>query len=353
MHFYLIIAFSFAKIIAKGVYVMAKIFLSIDFTPSNTTIYREGKGIVLDEPNKVLCQNDYDEVRLVAFGSRAEKSEQEQFVIYPVTIGGVDSSELVYARQMFANFIRRVVSDKPNANIVAKFVVSCGVSLSFKKAIRSLAYYSGISEIDFVPYPIADMIGCGITFDDFLYCMIIDINTSNTDIAILCQDGILDAVSINVGTQNFEQAIYEQIKYRYGLSLSSETVGEVLRTLGSLSSREAYELSYSGVDIRSAITKTVRINSKDIYGAIKDYYIAIGKTAYDLYVKQSQEIRENLNIQGAIFCGRGSNVPSLADFMGEHINLPIFVANYDCTLYGLGKLTKNKVLYKKMMKKVA
>ncbi len=352
MHFYLLIVVSFVKIEAKGVYVMAKIFLSIDFTPSNTTIYREGKGVVLDEPNRVLCQNEYDEVKILGFGSDAKKSEADQFVIYPVSIDGVASSEMIYARQMLANFIKRVISDKPNANIVAKFVVSCGASLSFKKSIRSLAYYSGVSDVDFVPYPIADMIGCGITFDDFLCCMLVDINTSNTDIAILGQEGIVEAVSINVGTQNFEQAIYEQIKYRYGLSLTSETIGEVLFNLGSLNGRDSYELTYSGVDIRTGQIRSAKINSKDIFGAIKDYYGAIGDNAFRLYSKQTQEVKNNLNIQGAVFCGRGSNVPSLAEFMGERVGLPIFVANYDCTLYGLGKLTKNKMLYKKMLKKV-
>jgi len=332
---------------------MAKIFLSIDFTPSNTTIYREGKGVVLDEPNRVLCQHEYEDIKILAFGTEAERRAEDQFIINPIKMDGVDASELVYARQMFADYIKRVTQDKQNAHIVAKFVVSCGVSFAFKKSIRSLAFYAGISEIDFVPYPIADMVGCGITFDDFVCCMLVDINTSNTDIAILGENGIIDAVSINVGTQNFEQAIYEQIKYRYGVSLATETVSEVLQNLGSLSGRDAYELSYAGVEIRSNVTKTIKINSKDIFGAIKDYYHAIARTAYDLYSRQPNNLREALNIQGAIFCGRGSNVPALADFMGERLRLPIFVANYDCTLYGLGKLTKNKILYKKMMKKVA
>ncbi len=332
---------------------MSKIFLSIDFTPSNTTIYREGKGVVLDEPNKVLCQGDYSDVKILGFGSNAEKYQPDQFVIYPVRIDGVDSSEQVYARQMFANYISTITKDKPNANIIAKFSVSCGASQAFKKTIRSLAFYAGISDIDFVPYPLADMIGCGITFDDFLCCMLVDINTNNTDIAVLSRDGILDAVSVNVGTQNFEQAIYEQVKYRCGLSLESETVNDVLCHLGSLNNREAYELSYSGIDIRTGESRMAKINSKDIYGAIKDFYLAIAKTALNLYSKQPPEIRENLNIQGAVFCGRGSNVPFLSEFMGERLRLPIFVATYDCTLYGLGKLTKNKGLFKRMMKKVA
>lgn len=331
---------------------MSKIFLSIDFTPSHTTIFREGKGVVLDEPNKVLCQGDYDDVKIIEFGAQAERAQQDQFIIYPIKIDGVDSSEMFYARQMFANFIHKVTLDKPNANIIAKFAISCGTSLSFKKSIRSLALYAGISDIDFVPYPLADMIGCGITFDEYLCCMVVDINTSNTDIAILCKNGILDAVSINVGTQNFEQAIYEQIKYRCGISLASETVGEVLKSLGSLNGQVSYELSYSGIDIRTREQRMAKINSKDVYGAIKDFYIAIAKATYSLFAKQVQEVRDNLIIQGAIFCGRGSNVPNLGDFMSDRIRLPVFVANYDCTLYGLGKLSKNKGLYKRTMKKV-
>jgi len=331
---------------------MSKIYLSIDLTPSRTTIFRDGKGIVLEEPNRVLCEGDYSDVKILEFGTEAEVREYGQFLIYPIKMSGVEACDAVYARQMFAEYIHRVTEDKHNANVIAKFVVSCGVSENYIKSLQNLAYYAGISRVDFVPYPLADMIGCGINFDDFLYCMLVDINSSNTDIAILCRDGIYKAVSINIGTQNFEQAIFDVVKYRYGIKLSSETVRAVLNHLGSLTSRDEYELSYSGIDIQSFDEKTKTINSRDIFGAIQDYYLAISKTVRQLFQSQPESVRENLMVQGVLFCGCGSSVPGLRDFMEEKIELPVFVANYDCTLYGLGKLTKDKLLYKKMMKKV-
>ncbi len=331
---------------------MSKIVLSIDFTPNNTAIYRDGKGVVLDEPNAVLCQGDYQDVQILGYGSTAQKAQHDQFFVYPVGVDGVDASDMLYARQMMAEYVRRVTVDKPNANIVAHFAVSCGVTPQFKKSIRELSYYAGISEVDFVPYPIADMVGCGITFDDFLCCIIVDINTANTDIAILSEQGIASALTMNVGTKNFEQAIFEQVKFRYGVSLDSETLGEILKHSAVLSKNNAFELSYSGVDIRTGRQRLTKIHSSDIYDAIIGYYKAIGDAAAKLFGQQTPLTRKNLAIQGAVFCGRGSLISGLSEFMSNKIGLPVFVANYECTLYGLGKLGKSKALYKRLMKNV-
>lgn len=331
---------------------MSKISLSIDFTPNNTAIYRDGKGVVLDEPNVVLCQGGYQDVEILGFGSAAQKTQHDQFYIYPVGVNGVDASEMLYARQMVAEYVRRVTMDKPNANIVANFAVSCGVTPQFKKSIRDLAYYAGISEVSFVPYPIADMVGCGITFDDFLCCMIIDINTANTDVAILSEQGIASALTLNVGTKNFEQAIFEQVKFRYGISLNNETLDEILGHLAVLSQGNPFELSYSGVDIRTGRLRSAKIRSDDICEAIKGYYVAIAETVENLYCQQTPLTRQNLGIQGAVFCGRGSLIAGLSEFMSNKISMPVLVANYECTLYGLGRIAKSKTLYKKLMKNV-
>ncbi len=327
---------------------MAKINLSIDLTPANTTIYREGKGIVLDEPSRVLCQNEYDGVRIVACGAEAVKTQMDQFLIYPITKEGVDSSEQFYARQMLKTFVSKVTMDKPNANISAFFLVSCGVSANFKKHITSLAYYAGISEVKFVPYPIADYVGCGMSLDDLNTILIVDINHDNTDVAVVNQAGIVDAVSINFGTQIIDQAIFDKVRYRYGLNLKNESLAGVKSNLAILAPNMSMTLPFDGEDINSKLPKTCKICSLDIFDAIKDYYNLIASAVNQLTARQSPDIQEVLALQGVIFCGRGSNVASLREYMLTYINMPIFVANYECTVVGLGKLAVNKKLLKKL-----
>lgn len=327
---------------------MSRINLSIDLTPSNTTIFREGKGIVLDEPNKILCQNEYDAVRILAYGSEAVKFQLDQFLIYPITSEAIYLSEQYYARQMLKNFVSKVITDKPSANIHASFLVSCGTTVEYKKYLQSLAFYAGISEVNFVPYPLADLVGCGISFKDFTYCLIVDINHNNTDVAVLSKKGILDAVSINFGTQSIDAAIYEQVQYRYGVSLNEESIQEIKTNLARLERDSNHTLSFEGQDIKSMLNKTVKISSVDIFDAIKEYFVIIANTINQLALRQTPDVQEALFIQGVIFCGRGSSIQSLSEFMQKRMDMPVFVASYDCTMFGLGKLASNRKLYKKI-----
>lgn len=331
---------------------MSKIYLSIDCTPSSTVIYRDAKGIVLDEPNKVLCENVGTETRVLGVGSAAKKRTADQFLVYPIREDGIAEAEMVYARKMMRDFILRVTQDRPNAGVCAKFVVSCGATEQFRQSLLRLAFFAGIHEVDFVPYPIADLVGCGIAVDDALCCMFVDINIARTDIAVLCGKGILEAVSLNVGMRNFEQAIYEQVKFGYGVGLNAETIDEVLRNLGSLSPGQTLELGYSGVDIRSNQPRVANIASADVYDAIKGFYTVIAQTTRRLYEAQTPFVRKKLDIQGVIFCGKGSIVSGLSDFMQNKIGLPVYIASYECTLYGLARLSQNRDFCKRLLKKV-
>ena len=327
---------------------MSRINLSIDLTPGNTTIYREGKGIVLDEPNRVLCQNENDSVKVLAFGKEAVETQLGQFLVYPIDRNGIATNYVFYARMMLKDYVSRVIADKPNASVKASFLVSCGVTQNYKNHIKSLAFHCGIDEVIFVPYPLADLIGCGISFDDFLNCVIVDINYNNTDIAVLSSDGIVDAVSINFGTQNIDNAIYEQVRFRYGTNLSSDTINDIKNTLANLIQNGTMTLAFDGVDMHSNLPKSIKIASIDIYDAIKEYYKTIAQTILELVNRQTQEIKDALVIQGVIFCGRGSGVQNLNIYMEKRLSMPCFIASYDCTMFGLGKISSNKKLCKKL-----
>ncbi len=327
---------------------MSKIYLSIDLTPSHTTIYREGMGVVLDEPSRVLCQNEYEGVRILSYGREASKTKIDQFLIYPISANGVDLSEQFYARQMLKYFVAKVTADKPNANIVASFLVSCGADAVIKKHICSLAYYAGITDVHFIPYPIADYIGCGLSLDDITYSVIADINYNNSDIAVIGKNGIVDAVSINFGIQSVDEAILEKVRFRHGINLNPDILADVKNNLAILSTNSCLTLPFTGEDIKTRLPKTCKITSTDIYEAIKDYYNIIASTVMQLVARQTPEVQEALRLQGVIFCGRGSDIPSLREYMLQYIPMPIFVANYECTIVGLGKLSANKKLFKKL-----
>ncbi len=325
---------------------MAAIELCIDFGSNTTVIYRLGKGIVLVEPNKILCENVNGDTIIKDFGQRAVKQNDEQFVVSPVMEGVIVDEK--YAGVLLRNFVKKVVADKPKASIKALFGIPCGTSAEERQKYFNVAYSAGISSIEFAPTPIADILGCGVGFGDFENCLLIDIGSGCTDVAIMGKQGIVDGLTLNVGAVNIDFSIMSQVQSKYGVKISLESALSLKEQIGSLLPNGTKNLSFAGLELKSKKQKTIKITSIDILEPLREYYQLIAETANSLIMAQESIIINNVRNQGVIFCGNGSKISGLKEFMQQMLNIPIFIANGERSVFGLAKLMEQKSLLKKL-----
>ena len=323
---------------------MSKINLGIDLGSYQTVIFREGKGIVLTEPNKVLCESTDGEVIVRAFGNKAIKQTGEQFIVSPIMQGEIVDEN--YARLMLKNFIKCVIVDKPKATVNAFISLPCGISSEQKQKYYNLAYSVGISTIKFIPTPIADLLGCGISFDDFENCILVDIGQALTDIAILGKGRIVDGITINQGTANIDYAIISQVQAKFGVKIGNEAVKTLKEQIGTLLPDGTRNLTFTGTDMNLNVPKTIKIASIDILEPLREFYQFFSQNIMELLSQQDRLVINNIIAQGVIFCGSGSKVEGLKDFMQSNLNLPVFVASGERRVLGLSKVFYRKNLLK-------
>ncbi|MBQ7977070.1 MAG: rod shape-determining protein [Clostridia bacterium] len=323
---------------------MAKIHLYIDLGSYSTVIYREGKGIVLHEPSRILLNKVDGANEVVDYGQKAVKEIDTQFVVNPI-MEGVITNEIECAN-MLREYIRRVITDKPNASVEAMFSIPCGVSAEEKQKFYNVAYSAGISRLMLVPAPVADLLGCGISFDDFDNCILVDIGSGCTDICILGRNGIEDGFTINIGSVNIDLAIASHIQSKYGVKISLGSALSLKEQIGSLIPSGSKILSVSGTEQRSGEQKTINATGFDILDALREYYQVIADSIASLLSTAEPNISALARQQGVIFCGNGSKIGGLREYMQQRLCIPVFIAEGERNVYGMQKLSQNKDLIK-------
>ncbi len=328
---------------------MAKIELYIDMGSYSTVIYRENMGIVLDEPTKILLQKVDGVVEVVDYGQKAVKNIQSdaQYVVSPVMEGVI--TDEINCINLLREYIRRVIADKPRARVDAIFTIPCGTSASEKQKFYNVAYSSGISKVTLVPAPIADLLGCGINFGDFEYCALADIGSGCTDIAILGKNGIVQGFTLNLGAVNIDMAIASHIQSKYGVKITLKNALSLKEQIGSLIPNGTKILSVEGVEVKTEANKIINATGFDILDALREYYQAIADSIISLIATSEPDVCAKVRAQGVIFCGNGSKVEGLQEYMQNRIQVPVFIAKGARTVFGLQKIAVNKDLLKKVL----
>ena len=326
---------------------MAKIRLFIDMGSSKTVIYRDGMGVVLNEPTKISVKKDDGIAEVVDFGQKAVKNREDIFVVSPVMEGIITDENNCTA--MLREYVRRVTTDAPNARIEAFMSVPCGASAQDKQKFYNVAYSSNISKLWLVPAPIAALLGCGIGFNDFEYCALADIGSGCADIAILGQNGIVEGFTINIGSINIDLAIVSHIQAKYGIKITLASALSLKEQIGSLIPSGSKTLAVSGTETRSGNKKTINATGFDILDGLREYYQVIADSVSSLLAASEAEVCAKTKAQGVIFCGNGSKIEGLKEYMESRLNMPVFIANGARTVYGMQKLSQDKNLIKKLL----
>lgn len=328
---------------------MAKIRLYIDMGSYSTVILREGMGIVLDEPSRVLVDKVDDVAKILNYGQKAVRNDdiKTQFIVNPIMEGAITNE--AECASMLREYIRRTITDKPNASVEAMMSVPCGLTLDEKKKFYNVAYSAGISKFFLVPAPIADLLGCGITFDDFENCLLVDIGSGCTDIALLGENGIEQGFTINIGAVNIDLSISAHIQSKYGVRISLKNAVSLKEQIGNLIPSGSKILSVTGVTQTTKTEKTINVTGFDILDALKEYYQVIADSVLSLLSAVSPEMSALARQQGIIFCGNGSKIGGLQEYMRERLCVPVFIASGERTVFGLQKLSQNKALLNKVL----
>ena len=314
--------------------------IGIDLGTTNVVMYVKGRGIVLDEPGCVACDTKTREV--IAVGREAKailgRTPDGIEVIQPLK-GGViaDYDTTAY---MLRHFMRRVM---PISGLIRSRIIACvpsSITPVEKRAVLEVLLQAGARKIVLMEEPLAAAIGTGLDKAEEVGAMVVDIGGGTTDIAVVCDSGVVVSESLRTGSDTFDEALIQYMKRKKKLLIGPLTAEDLKIEVGTVDPRSSEE--HAIVRGRHSVTglpRAVEITSKDMKFALERPVQSIIEGIVGILEKTPPELLAQINDHGIILTGGGALLRGLDRMITERTGRPTYVVDHPrySVILGTGK----------------
>ena len=325
--------------------------IAVKLGSSNTSIFKQGEGLVLFEPTLVAFRGEPRAREVIAVGRAAERMQGRTdgsiVVSAPIVEGRVVDSEL--ATIMLKSYLARVVAGallKPR--IKAAVCVPLGITLKERKEIEWVCHHAGIQDVVFVPAIMAGAVGYNLPISDASGMCLVNIGGGSTDIATISVNSIISGINVGIGGIVLDKAIEKAIASEYNLKIGEGVAKKLKEEIGSLYPNDASNAEVCGVDIESGAAKSVVVEAKTVYDAIVGFYDKLADAIHAVIVTNPANIVEDIQNQGIYLMGGASLVTGAEQFFRKRLNMPVLIQDQTTAIdtIGAGKLLSDVRLMK-------
>ncbi len=314
--------------------------MGIDLGTANTLVYVKGKGIVLREPSVVAINTVTKAV--LAVGAEAKqmigRTPGNIVAIRPLKDGVIADFDVT--ESMLKQFISKVTA---KSSFSSPRIIVCfpsGVTQVEKRAINEATKNAGAREVQLMEEPMAAAIGAGLTVDEPMGNMIVDIGGGTTEVSVISLGGIVTSKSLRVAGDEFDQAIVKHIKKKYNLMIGERTAENVKLELGSAFKINEIDetMEIKGRELMSGLPKNVEISKSEISEALKESVSLIIDAIKFTLEKTPPELASDIMENGIMLTGGGALLRGIDSLINNETHIPVHIAEepLDCVALGAG-----------------
>ncbi len=302
--------------------------IGIDLGTANTLVYVRGKGIVLAEPSVVAVDSLTGEVLAVGHKAKAMlgKTPRKIHAVRPMKDGVIADFEI--AEGMLKVLIKRATPTRSLIRPKILIAVPSGITGVEKRAVEDSALRAGAQEVILIEEPMAAAIGVDLPVHEPSANMIIDIGGGTTEIAIISLGGIVEARSLRIAGDEFDECIVNYMRRTYNLMIGPRTAEEIKMSIGSAYPLGDHELEMEvrGRDQVAGLPVTKRINSVEIRECLAEPIQQIVENVKLTLEKCPPELAADLVERGMVLAGGGALIKGLDKALIKATGLPVIVA---------------------------
>ena len=298
--------------------------LGIDLGTANVLIYVKGKGLVLDEPACVAKDTRTGDVLAVGESARRMigRTPTGIEVIRPVQAGVIADYDMT--EFMLKYFIRSVV---PASRLMKTRIVVCvpsGITPVEKRAILEALLRTGAKKTVLIEEPLAAAMGTNLNEADKVGAMVVDIGGGTTDIAVLCDTGVVVSESLRIGGDSFNEAIIQYVRRKKKLVIGPLTAEEIKISAGTVDRRsEEREVEIRGRDVISGLPKIVTLHSLEIQRALESQVMSILEAIKSILEKTPPELVAAIGDHG--ITGGGALISGLDRVISRSVGIAAYL----------------------------
>lgn len=306
----------------------SKADIGIDLGTANVLIYRQGEGIILNQPSIVAV--DKVSKQVVAVGQEAYsmigRTNNNIELIRPLKDGVIADFEITC--EMIKIFLNKVDSRGIKFS-QPQILICCPTNITSveRDAISKVAELAGAREVFIQEEPKVAAVGAGLSIFEPLGNMVIDIGGGTTDIAVISMGEIVNSSSLKVAGDLLTQAINDYIKNKYQLLIGSRMSEQIKIELGTAYDFDKnHKMTITGRDLITGLPKKIEIDEEDVYLALKDSITRIVNETKLVLETTEPELSSDIIEQGIFLTGGGALLKGLDTLLQEKIGVPIYVA---------------------------
>ena len=317
--------------------------LAIDLGTANTLVYRQGEGVVFDEPTVVAV--DPASGRVEAMGEEAWQMmggrSGNVVAMRPLRHGVV--TEFDITQRMIEVVLKRVgVSRLPRPRVLV--CIASESSEVERRAVLEAVQDAGGKDVVLVEEPLAAAVGARLPIHEPVGNLIVDIGGGTTEMAVASMGGIVSGTSIRVGGFDLDAAIQEHIRSEYGVAIGEKSAEHVKIAIGSAFPAPGGKAAIvTGRALATGAPTEIRVSEDEIRQAMTAAVGKIVEGARMTVAEAPPELTHDVLESGMFLTGGGGLLRGLDLLLSQECEVPVHLTERprETVVLGLGAMLEH------------
>ena len=301
--------------------------LAIDLGTANTLVYRQGEGIVFNEPTVVAMNAATGKIE--AMGDEAWQMiggrSGNVVAVRPLRHGVM--TEFDITQRMIEVVLQRVgVSRFPKPRVVA--CISSESSEVERRAVEEAVRFAGGKGVVLVEEPLAAAIGARLPIHEPIGNLIVDIGGGTTEMAVVSMGGVVSGVSIRTGGFDLDAAIAEHARSEYGVAIGEKAAEEIKVAIGSAFPVPQGKVALVvGRELTSGAPSEIRVSEGEIRQAMSEPVRRIVDAARRTLAEAPPDLTHDVLEAGMFLTGGGGLLRGLDLLLSQECEVPVHLTD--------------------------
>jgi len=301
--------------------------LALDLGTANTLVYRQGEGIVFDQPTVVAMNATTGEVE--SMGDEAWQMiggrSGSVVAVRPLRHGVM--TEFDITQRMIEAVLRRVgVSRFPKPRVLV--CIASESSEVERRAVEEAVRFAGGRSVVLVEEGLAAAIGAGLPIHEPVGNLVVDIGGGTTEMVVVSMGGVVSGLSVRVGGFDLDAAIQEHIRTEYGLAIGEKAAEQIKIAIGSAFPVQRGKAAIvTGRELSSGAPREIRLSEDEVRTAMSAPVGKIVEAARRTLGEAPPELTHDVLETGTFLTGGGALLRGLDLLLSQECEVPVHVTD--------------------------
>ncbi len=317
--------------------------LAIDLGTANTLVYKQGEGIIMNEPTVIAKNRRTNEVLATGHEAWDMIGRTPSFIVAVRPLRGGAITDFETTEQMIRLLLKRAgVSRFARPKVL--ICVPSAITEVERRAVTEATRRAGAADAQLLEQPMAAAIGADLPIEDAVGNMVVDIGGGTTETAVISLGGIVTLRAERVGGFTMDEAIQGWVRKEHGLAIGERTAEEIKMQIGSAQPLQSdRDAEVKGRDLVTGLPKTVVLTAAEIREALDEVVTRMIDSVKACLSDTPPELAQDLLTRGIFLVGGGALLRGLPERLQYETKVPVQLSTQplEAVVLGAGHCIEN------------